>query len=330
MNNKNNCSPNDVKSDQIEINSVAEEDFSVVLDILESAFPDMSRSFFYSMTMRDPWYQSKYSLIAKRKDDSFAHVQIFKRVLSLGGDNITFGGIGSVATRPEHRGNGYASRLLKRALDIMREEGMAGSFLFTSIQPFYEKLGWRTIQQTEQDIPVNSLTEISFKPHWIRPMRDDDIPQLQDMYQRIQQRNGGGIIRTEEYWEARSSWLSHLPVVIIEDEEILGYFYYAQYDLKKPVLSITEYGMVRDDEMILERMLRLMARKAEELQCHTLRGFFLHDPFWREYITRRKLVAGERAFAYLMWNNIGDEDILDVIQQSVAKRQLLFWTTDAF
>ncbi len=330
MNNKKNCPPNEVQNDPVEITSVAEEDFSVVLDILESAFPDLARSFFYSITMRDPWYKSKYSLIARRKDDSFAHVQIFNRILSLDGDEISFGGIGSVSTRPEHRGCGYASMLLKRALEVMHEESMAGSFLFTSINPFYEKLGWRTIQQTEQDIAIDPLTKISFKPQWIRPMKESDIPQLQVIYQRIQKRNGGGIIRTEEYWKARSSWLTHLLVVIIEDEEILGYFYYAQYDLAKPILTITEYGLARNDSMILERVLRLMVRKAEELKCHTLRGFFLHDPFWRDYLTKRNLVVAEKEFDYLMWNDIGDENQFDVIQQSVARRQLLFWTTDAF
>jgi predicted N-acetyltransferase YhbS len=330
VNNKNNCPTDEVQHDPVEITSVAEEDFSVVLDILESAFPDMSRSFFYSLTMRDPWYKFKYSLIARRKDDSYAHVQIFNRILSLGGGEISFGGIGSVATRPENRGCGYASMLLKRSLDVMHEECMAGSFLFTSIQPFYEKLGWRTIKQTEQDIAVDGLTEISFKPQWIRPMKESDIPELQAVYRRIQKRNGGGIIRTEEYWRARSTWLTHLPVVIIEDDEILGYFYYAQYDLKEPILTITEYGLARNDTAILERTLRMMARKAEELKCHTLRGFFMHDPFWLDYLSKRNLITGQRNFDYLMWNNIGDENLFDMIQQSVDKQQLLFWTTDAF
>jgi GNAT superfamily N-acetyltransferase len=57
------------------------------------------------------------------------------------------GGIGSVATLSEHRGKGYSSELLSRAIARMEERGCEWSILFTGVNAHYEKQGWRTFPQ---------------------------------------------------------------------------------------------------------------------------------------------------------------------------------------
>ena len=51
--------------------------------------------------------------------------------------------VGFVATRPEHRGAGHASRLVGRAVEAARAQGSAFCVLWTTTPGFYRRLGWR-------------------------------------------------------------------------------------------------------------------------------------------------------------------------------------------
>jgi GNAT superfamily N-acetyltransferase len=54
------------------------------------------------------------------------------------------GGLTVVATRPDARRQGHAGRLLEQTITAMRADGCAWSLLFTDINPYYERYGWRT------------------------------------------------------------------------------------------------------------------------------------------------------------------------------------------
>jgi len=43
------------------------------------------------------------------------------------------------------------------------------------------------------------------------------------------------------YWQARPTWLNHIPVVLEKEGQIVAYFYAAKYHLDEPVLTISEY-----------------------------------------------------------------------------------------
>ncbi|MFF2731211.1 GNAT family N-acetyltransferase [Streptomyces sp. NPDC058008] len=58
------------------------------------------------------------------------------------------GGIGSVATRPEARGQGLVRRLLAAAERTMRDEGCAWSLLFTGTPGVYRSSGWEEFGST--------------------------------------------------------------------------------------------------------------------------------------------------------------------------------------
>ncbi|MGC9325998.1 MAG: GNAT family N-acetyltransferase [Candidatus Hinthialibacter sp.] len=317
-------------SEKARITTVSLDDFSLALDVLEEAFPDLSRTFFHSIITRDPNYDPDYSLAVQKGNRYLSFLHIFKRSLLLHDQPMAFGGVGGVGTRPGCRGRGYAASLLKRAAGVMSRGGMAGSFLFTTIHPFYERLGWRTIHQSEQDQALAPLIQSPFSLHWIRTIREDDYPCLDAIYKQMQRRMGGGVMRSIPYWKSRSNWLTHIPVVVIDQNRILGYFYYAQFDLKKPVMTISEYGFLEEEEWIVERMIRCIARKAEELRCHTIRGFFQQDPVMNDYCQSRGFFRSNQDFRYLMWNDLNDDKLFNILQQHADQKRLIFWTTDAF
>ncbi len=313
----------------VDIASISATDIGLALDVLETAFPDLSRPFFQSLIMRDPAYRPEFSLGVRQRRILLAFLQVFPRTLLLNGEEIHFGGIGCVGTRPNHRGKGYASALLDHAAQLMQKKGLMGGLLFTTIQPFYERLEWRLLRLQERDLAIERLINQPYRPTWNRGLRESDYQSLQSIYAAMQSRLGGGIVRTEAYWRARESWLNHFPVVVVEEGEIWGYFYYAQFDLKQPVMTVTEYGYVRADERIFDRLLRVITHKAKDIHCHIVRGFFQIDPCFGAYCEDRRLGFANRDFHYLMWKDLGNSNSFDRIQNHAINR-LICWSTDAF
>lgn len=313
----------------MEIAAIPLLDIGLALDVLETSFPTLSRSFFHSLIARDPAYRPEFSLGIRQGRIVQSFMQIFPRTFLLHGETINIGGIGCVATRKNHRGKGYASALMEHAVRIMRQNAMMGGMLFTTIQPFYERLGWRLLPLFEWDLAVDCLFKLPYRPDWNRGLRKSDYPFLQSIYETMQSRHEGGIVRTEAYWRARESWLTHFPVLIVEEGEIWGYFYYAQFDLMQPVMTVTEYGYVRAEERILNRLMRVIARKAEEINCRIVRGFFHVDPFFCAYCEERKMKSGIRDFHYVMWKDWHDPSMLDRLKDH-TKTRLVCWSTDAF
>ncbi len=301
-----------------------------VLELLEKAFPDTSRTFFHSITQKDPWYNSRFSLAIEFEKRYLSHVQIFDRILLIEQNPVRYGGIGSVGTHPDHEGKGYATILLKEALSCMEKEGMQGSMLFTKIQPFYEKLGWRTLEQQEQEISLDSL--IPFQPRQVchRTLREKDYDTLYDMYCQRYDSVDGLLKRTKEYWRIRAEWMDHRAVVVLNDGQIVAYFYLAQYDLQKPVIHITEYGYLKPEADILSLLMGVMARKVEELNAKSVRGFFQADPALREWVNRHDLEWKHRPNRYMMWQDLNDSGLLQTIQQKIEQDRWIYWTTDAF
>lgn len=64
-------------------------------------------------------------------------------VLRAGLESHTGSMVGFVATHPEHRGAGHASRLVGHAVATARAEGRAFCVLWTTASAFYQRLGWR-------------------------------------------------------------------------------------------------------------------------------------------------------------------------------------------
>ncbi len=316
--------------EEIQITAVEPADYSLVLDVLETAFPDLSRSFFHTITMKDPWYQPKFTLAVQKGHRYLSSLQIFDRTMIVDGQSIRFGGIGSVGTRPISQGKGYARALLERAIEVMEAEGMQGSMLFTHINPFYEKLGWNTLVQKEQDILVARLQDKRPRPEFYRPMRENDTGCVEAIYASRQRSISGTLRRTPDYWRERIGWMNHSPVTVLNGNEIAAYFYAAQYDESKPVLTITEYGFNQVEESVFDLFMGAMARKAESMNCRTIRGFFRNDPDLRDYLDHRNLIDGEKDHCYLLWRDLGDSTCFETLEALNAQYQFTYWQTDGF
>jgi predicted acetyltransferase len=99
---------------------------------------------FHTFYEGDSSYAPEQSLLIECDGAIASHVRCSRRMMRVGEALVDLGAVSSVATLPEYRGRGYASALMQAAVDYMCRRGDQVSMLFTSIQPFYERLGWVT------------------------------------------------------------------------------------------------------------------------------------------------------------------------------------------
>ena len=79
-----------------------------------------------------------------------SNVEIVERTITVDGQPVRVGGIGGVATLPEYRGRGLASRAMSAAVKLMKAElELDYGLLITSTrrQTFYEGMGWQVITE---------------------------------------------------------------------------------------------------------------------------------------------------------------------------------------
>jgi GNAT superfamily N-acetyltransferase len=117
------------------------------------------------------------------------------------------GGVGEVATLPEHRHQGYATLALRDAIGYMEGLGCRFSMLFTGQQPFYERLGWRpypiaylTFDPQKTVLPKGRANVTIREMDW-----EPDLPALERIYQEYNRDKVGPLLRTEAYWREATS-----------------------------------------------------------------------------------------------------------------------------
>jgi ribosomal protein S18 acetylase RimI-like enzyme len=92
------------------------------------------------------WSSPEWFVIGKLAGRVVSIVGILKRRIRVDGTSLEVGGVGGVATHPEHQQRGYASALLQRVAVIMRADLKVDFGLLVCDQDmvsFYSKLGWQ-------------------------------------------------------------------------------------------------------------------------------------------------------------------------------------------
>ena len=87
--------------------------------------------------------QSRVVVVDKRV---VATLRIWERRMRIGSSIVTMGGIGGVCTHPDYRGLGYATKLMKNAVEYMQNANYDIGVLFSIIPgKFYSNLGWTSL-----------------------------------------------------------------------------------------------------------------------------------------------------------------------------------------
>jgi len=107
--------------------------------------------------LRTEWGRAHLHRLALVNDagDVLASAKRYRLDVRLRGTNGWMCGIGAVFTPPDHRGRGYASRLLEMICDDARQNGALLAALFSEIgTSFYERIGFAAVPLDEVTVDV--------------------------------------------------------------------------------------------------------------------------------------------------------------------------------
>lgn len=96
----------------------------------------------YSHVISSAMSNSENLRIIKCNKEIVGHVGIYPAYVKTDEIKLKVGIIFGVATHPNYRGRGFASTLLRDAVNKMKKENYDISILWTGIPEFYRKLGW--------------------------------------------------------------------------------------------------------------------------------------------------------------------------------------------
>jgi len=95
------------------------------------------------------WRPKAFHFITEEDGRALSHVGVIKTAVTVGGREVTVGGVGGVVTRPEAQGRSLVHAAMRRASEfICHELGAEFGLLFClpRLVPFYELQGWRLVE----------------------------------------------------------------------------------------------------------------------------------------------------------------------------------------
>ncbi|MFB6202299.1 MAG: enhanced intracellular survival protein Eis [Halorhabdus sp.] len=117
---------------------------------------------------------------------------------------IDLGGLGTVATPPEHRRQGYARRLLRDAVRTYAEQSVPLVALWPFDTAFYRQFGWTTANRiTTYECDPAVLESVDHSKGTFRPVDPDDWRTLRDVHLAAGDGQTLSIERTEAWWRRR-------------------------------------------------------------------------------------------------------------------------------
>ena len=126
-----------------EIGAVRQDELESVLNVMCAAFElpfAVARPIFFA----DPYLKLENKRVVRVEGRIVACLTITEMTCRIGSSEVTIAGIAGVATLPQYRRQGYASRLLNSTVEVLRLRGVPLAGLFPYQSDYYRRLGWET------------------------------------------------------------------------------------------------------------------------------------------------------------------------------------------
>jgi predicted acetyltransferase len=130
---------------------------------------------------------------------SVSRLWIVERRMRVGAQAARIGGIAGVGTDKEYRNRGLARKIMEGAVDLMRDEGYHGSFLF-GIQDFYHRFGYATCMAAHRLHLDTRAAERAPAALKVRQASAQDQDAILRLYAAGNRGRTGSVVRTAATW----------------------------------------------------------------------------------------------------------------------------------
>jgi predicted N-acetyltransferase YhbS len=207
----------------MEIRAAKQTELEEVIDLAAAVFVERCRPRYASQHLEDSTYALHQSRVCVVDGRVVSQVRVSEREMRIGSAVVKLGGVGLVGTLEKYRRNGYSSAVLRDAVEYMAAEGYDLGLLFTSIQPFYARLGWAPFSQTTFDMELGARKEFDSSPWTVREFEPGDLPRVIEIYGEHNRARTGIIVRTPQQWSdgyARQTGMP--PTLVAERNGVIG------------------------------------------------------------------------------------------------------------
>ncbi|MGX7014253.1 GNAT family N-acetyltransferase [Vagococcus silagei] len=177
--------------------------------------------------------------------------------VSLFGKFIKMGGIGNVASYPEHRGQGNIRHLFNKVFSEMKNDQILVSYLAPFSQPFYRKFGYeRLFIEQELTVPSEVLKFVEVRDGYkVERIKEDNREARKErlaLYNCTLGRKHGNNQRSLTWYECCQTRADnhHLAVVRDEQDQLVGYLDY-KFDKEDVIISEMIYETTAALKMLL-------------------------------------------------------------------------------
>ncbi len=131
-----------------------------------------------------------------------ADVRTIPQARRMGNSTTAFGAVGPVACLAPYRRQGHVRKLLKMALELMRQRGQALSGLHTPHDALYRRYGWERAEGKKRYRFPPKRAQLRFQGSRgsVTPVGNDDWARLDKIYRAAIERRNGPFTRVEVWW----------------------------------------------------------------------------------------------------------------------------------
>ncbi len=190
-----------------------------VIDLAAAVFVQGCRPRYASQHYEDSTYAPHQSRVCVVDGRVVSQVRVSEREMRIGSAVVRLGGVGLVGTLEEYRRSGYSSAVLRDAAQYMAGEGYDLGLLFTSIQPFYARLGWAPFPQTTFELELGTRAEFESSPWTVREFEPKDLPRVIEIYAEHNAARTGTIVRAPRQWSDGYSRQTGMPPTLVAERD---------------------------------------------------------------------------------------------------------------
>jgi GNAT superfamily N-acetyltransferase len=247
------------------------------------------------------------------------------------------GGVAGVATDHAYHRQGHARRLIEELIAAMRGAGCRWSLLFTMVNDFYARLGWRTFTTRYREGRLAPDIDARPTPYIVRRFAPQHEPDgwatLEHIYRAYNQRRPLTTLRDDVYWRIFAGVRFTLPQaqvsVAVEraTERICGYIL-AYVDTA--AVTVIEAGMLDGHDLALDALLTAVRSSALSRGIVVGRVYLPVEPAVDAAVAAHFETVIPGVYQVLMGRPLAVDYTMDAIEAAFAAPGAIAWPVDDF